>query len=195
MFRLGPRPTIFHISGLVAASSLTAFFAWYRSTSGKDHPTWPSPSQFIPAAISSIEISGPDTKRFTLTIPPHARPPTRVSLAPIWSIYIKDDQIQVERPYTPLEGIDEHGHMSFWIKKYQDGQVGRWLHSKNVGDTVEIRGPAKTWEWQSKTWDEVIMVRALPLGCGPYLRYNGYSDFRRDRHHSHVSAPVQYHHS
>jgi cytochrome-b5 reductase len=84
-------------------------------------------------------------------------------LAPIWSIYIKDDDIQVERPYTPLEGVSEDGRMLFWIKKYEKGEVGRWLHSKNVGDTIEIRGPLKTWLWQEGAWDEVVMVCSNPF--------------------------------
>jgi len=79
-------------------------------------------------------------------------------LDPIWSVYIKDDDIQVERPYTPLEGIDEEGRMLFWVKKYEKGEVGRWLHSKKVGDMIEIRGPLKTWIWQDYAWDEVFMI-------------------------------------
>lgn len=95
----------------------------------------------------------------TLTVPPNLLPPLHGSVfAPVWSIFIKDDDIQVERPYTPLEGIDEAGRMKFWIKRYPKGEVGRWLHSKNVGDTVEIRGPLRTWTWLENTWDEVVMV-------------------------------------
>ncbi|KAI6164931.1 hypothetical protein EDD17DRAFT_1775272 [Pisolithus thermaeus] len=77
---------------------------------------------------------------------------------PIWSVFIKDDDIQVERPYTPLEGVDESGNMSFWIKKYEHGEVARWLHSKQVGSPIELRGPVKTWTWKDDTWDDIIMV-------------------------------------
>ncbi|GAV99413.1 ferredoxin reductase-like protein [Lentinula edodes] len=38
--------------------------------------------------------------------------------------------------------------MSFWIKKYEHGEVGRWLHSKKVGDEIEIRAPLQTWLWK-----------------------------------------------
>ena len=85
--------------------------------------------------------------------------------SPVWSIFIKDDDIQVERPYTPLEGIDEDGKMSFWIKKYEKGEVARWLHTKRPGDHVEIRGPVQTWlwQWQEELWDEIIMVSVWPF--------------------------------
>lgn len=101
----------------------------------------------------------PNTRMITLRVPQESLPPSQDNhFAPIWSIFIKDDDIQVERPYTPLEGIDENGTMQLWIKKYPKGEVGRWLHSKAVGDTIEIRGPLKTWHWQDQAWDEVVMV-------------------------------------
>jgi cytochrome-b5 reductase len=49
--------------------------------------------------------------------------------------------------------------MRFWIKRYQHGEVSRWLYSKHVGDTIEIRGPLKTWSWKDDALDEIILVR------------------------------------
>jgi cytochrome-b5 reductase len=121
-----------------------------------------SPSHFTPATIVSSESHGPDTKLLQLVVPPNLLPcydASNSSFHPIWSVFIKDDDIQVERPYTPLEGIDEQGRLLFWIKKYPMGEVGRWLHSKAVGDQVELRGPLKTWSWKDDEWDEIIMVR------------------------------------
>jgi cytochrome-b5 reductase len=84
------------------------------------------------------------------------------SFDPIWSIFIKDDDIQVERPYTPLFGIDEKGTIKLWVKRYSRGEVGRWLHSKRAGDTIEIRGPLQTFPFREGKWDEVVMVCAPP---------------------------------
>lgn len=121
-----------------------------------------SPRHFTPATVLSNGSCGPDTKLLELVVPPHLLPPRDPSssapFTPIWSVFIKDDDIQVERPYTPLEGIDDDGRMLFLIKKYPKGEVGRWLHSKNVGDQVELRGPLITWPWKEDTWDEVVMV-------------------------------------
>jgi cytochrome-b5 reductase len=123
-----------------------------------------SASHFIPAVLTSADPSGPDTKLLTLTVPPKYLPDARpFAFKSIWSVFIKDDDIQVERPYTPLEGIDDEGRMMFWIKKYDRGEVGRWLHSKKVGDTIELRGPSQTWQWKDDVWDEVIMVCPSPL--------------------------------
>lgn len=144
----------------------TAYLVFPRtSRSAPTNPLEPiSPSHFNPAVIISSEPCGPNTKLITLSVPPHLLPScSSPALAPIWSVFIKDDDIQVERPYTPLEGIDDCGRMTFWIKKYSDGEVGRWLHSKNVGDTVELRGPVKTWNWQDGVWDDVVMVCFLSV--------------------------------
>jgi hypothetical protein len=145
-----------------AVSAVAVYFYWPRPS--RSAPTYHkvplSPSHFTPVTLSSCETTSRDTKLFTLTVLLHLIP-DEASLTPIWSVFIKDDDIQVERPYTPLEGIDSQGRMTFWIKKYPNGEVGRWLHSKDVGDTIEIRGPLRTWEWQHDVWDEVIMVRAI----------------------------------
>ena len=76
----------------------------------------------------------------------------------IWSLYVKDSDIQVERPYTPLEGISSSGEIQFWVKRYRYGEVGRWLHSRMVGETIEMRGPEQTWLWEEGRWDKVVMV-------------------------------------
>lgn len=117
-----------------------------------------SPTHFTPATVLSNESSGSDSKLLELAIPTDLLP-ARDTFASIWSVFIKDDDIQVERPYTPLEGVDDNGRMRFWIKKYEKGEVGRWLHSKSPGDQIELRGPLQTWPWKENMWDEVVMVR------------------------------------
>ncbi|KAG5639257.1 hypothetical protein H0H81_004918 [Sphagnurus paluster] len=137
----------------------------YVSRSAPTSTTTPlSPSHFTPSTVISNETSGPDTKLLEVVIPrellphPDAVDPSAGPFTPIWSVYIKDDEIQVERPYTPLEGIDLDGRMLFWIKKYHKGEVGRWLHSKNPGDKIELRAPLTTWAWKEEEWDEIVMI-------------------------------------
>lgn len=147
--------------GTVASASLYLFYP-NPSRSAPTSTNLPlSPSHFTPATIVSTESHGSDTMLLQLAVPPNLLPPydaSNPSFHPIWSVFIKDDEIQVERPYTPLHGIDEQGRMLFWIKKYPKGEVGRWLHSKAVGDQVELRGPLKTWSCKEDEWEEIIMV-------------------------------------
>lgn len=118
-----------------------------------------SPRYFTSTTVIENDQAGPDTKLLRLAVKPEILKATDPEgLKAIWSVFIKDDDIQVERPYTPLYGIDEHGHMVFWIKKYPKGEVGRWLHAKQPGDKIELRAPLATWQWKDDTWDEVVMV-------------------------------------
>ena len=148
---------------LTTTSALvSSYFLWpskYRgSPTLSQQPL--SPSYFIPVTISENSQAGPELAVLTLSIPSESYPSEEhtSSLDPIWSIFIKDDDIQVERPYTPLFGIDEEGVIKLWVKRYPRGEVGRWLHSKQAGDTIEIRGPLKTFPFHQGKWDEVVMV-------------------------------------
>ncbi|KAF9475945.1 ferredoxin reductase-like protein [Pholiota conissans] len=128
-----------------------------------------SPSQYVPTRLASTETSGPDTKLLKIVAPPHLRHLKSADDASIWSVYIKDDDIQVERAYTPLNGVDDNGDMLFWIKKYPKGEVGRWLHSKSAGERIEVRGPLTTWSWKEDLWDEVVMISG-GTGVTPFVQ-------------------------
>ncbi|KAG6821609.1 hypothetical protein H0H93_000118 [Arthromyces matolae] len=152
-------------SPAIVGVGIVAGLSWYffYPDASRSAPTLAniplSPTHFTPSKVSFNEVCGPDTKLLELIVPPELLPRLDADVfAPIWSVFIKDDDIQVERPYTPLEGVDENGRMLFWIKQYPRGEVGRWLHSKNVGDTIELRGPLKTWQWKEDEWDEVVMI-------------------------------------
>lgn len=149
-------------AALGGTAVLAAYFFWpdtSRSAPTYEHEQL-SPTHFTPVTVSeSVPCSNPNTRLVTLTVPRQSLPDTNdTSFSPVWSVFIKDDDIQVERPYTPLEGMDDQGNMKFWIKKYPKGEVGRWIHSKKVGEQIEIRGPLKTWPWKEGHWDEIIMV-------------------------------------
>ncbi|KAI6004080.1 hypothetical protein EDD15DRAFT_2156765 [Pisolithus albus] len=143
------------------STAITAYLALcdqpYSSPSRSGKPSL-NPSHFTPATLIESTQTSSDTKLLTLSLSPDSIPQDRQESASIWSVFVKDDDIQVERPYTPLEGIDESGKMSFWIKKYEHGEVARWLHSKQVGSAIELRGPVKTWTWKDGAWDDIIMV-------------------------------------
>lgn len=78
----------------------------------------------------------------------------------LWSIQVKHPMIQIARNYTPLPiyfmrsdrpgepplmrimgtSADE-GRMTLLVKRYDDGEMSRYLHSLPVGSDIEIRGP------------------------------------------------------
>ncbi|KAJ8698003.1 hypothetical protein PTI98_004767 [Pleurotus ostreatus] len=183
------------VAGLLAGACLAAYFLYpdesRSAPTSQDAPL--SPTHFTPATLLSSETCNHDTKLMKLNIPKHLIPVdgSLHGCRPIWSIFVKDDDIQVERPYTPLEGIDAEGNMLLWVKAYPKGEVGRWLHSKKPKEQIEIRGPLQTWLWNENEWDEVVMVRRVNdctvilslMTIQPYRL-----DFWRDRDHTLLSA-------
>lgn len=158
------------VQWLVAGLAITATTAgiYYVYTKPKSQHMRTSyvqpmhPSHFTPTILSSSipSPSDPTSKLIELTIPPSLLPKDYEDLSAVWSICIKDDDIQTERPYTPLDGIDKQGKLRLWIRRYPDGEVGRWIHGRPVGKKIEVRGPLQTIDMKAEEgkWDHIIMV-------------------------------------
>jgi hypothetical protein len=63
----------------------------------------------------------------------------------VWSVQIKQPQLQIARAYTPLppttEGDEEPEDMRLLIRQEQGGEVSTYLHRLPEQSTVELRGP------------------------------------------------------
>jgi cytochrome-b5 reductase len=117
-----------------------------------------NPYSWTQSMITATHDATPNTKLITLAIPRPYTPKITDKYRPIWHIYVKDDDIMVERPYTPLTGFDVGNQMQLWVKRYDQGEVGRWLHDKDRGNTVEVRGPVRTWSPPDEDLDEIVFV-------------------------------------
>jgi hypothetical protein len=148
---------------LIAVSLGLGIYAFNTLTGAESASSGPlSDSKFTPLKIISSAPASQDAKLILIDVPPHLMP-DESALAPVFSFYVKDTDIQVQRPYTPLNGIDDDGHIAFWVKRYSDGEVSRWLHRKNVGDELELRGPVRTFDFKDGDYDDIIMVCLLFL--------------------------------
>lgn len=167
---------------LLALAASLGFYGFHvlssNNTSAASGPL--SDQKFTPLKIISSTPASENAKIITLAVPSHLMPDDS-ALAPIFSFFIKDSDIQVQRPYTPLDGIDENGNMSFWIKRYFDGEVSRWLHNKNIGEELEVRGPVRTFDFKDGDYDEVIMVRIICPSPNCMIHQPQCQDIRWDR--------------
>lgn len=67
----------------------------------------------------------------------------------IWSVQVKQPQLQIARSYTPLppihveEGKDETKikHLRFLIRREPQGEVSSYLHNLPLGANIVLRGP------------------------------------------------------
>ncbi|KAF8631246.1 hypothetical protein AX15_002574 [Amanita polypyramis BW_CC] len=147
-----------------------------------------SAQHFTPSTVMANNNTTPDSKVLALRVDPALVPPhfmrhltlspsdeaTKKGDARIYSIFVKDSDIQVERPYTPLECANEDGNLIFWVKKYGKSEVARWIHARKAGDLVELRGPVVTWDWSWRPceggWDEVVMISG-GTGITPFYQF------------------------
>ncbi|KAG0048412.1 hypothetical protein BGZ83_006620 [Gryganskiella cystojenkinii] len=78
------------------------------------------------------------------------------------AIYVKDDEIQAMRAYTPVHSTEQdQSSFQLLIKRYSEGQVSRFMHSARPGQKIEMRGPVVIWPGNRsdlEQWDEIGMI-------------------------------------
>ncbi|UZJ54522.1 hypothetical protein CBS101457_003842 [Exobasidium rhododendri] len=69
----------------------------------------------------------------------------------ILSVFLKEPSLQIERPYTPLysdalDGLHPNTPIELLVKRYPDGELGKYAHRLDTTSRVELRGPTITWQ-------------------------------------------------
>ncbi|KAF9430288.1 NADH-cytochrome b5 reductase [Podila epigama] len=112
--------------------------------------------RWTPLVLTKITPVSDSTSIFEFKLP---KPMT----IPICSaIYIKDDQIQAMRAYTPVHySLKDQPVIQFLVKRYNEGQVSRFMHAARVGQKIEMRGPVMIWPAsrpELEQYDEIGMI-------------------------------------
>ncbi|KAI0380787.1 hypothetical protein F5Y04DRAFT_256716 [Hypomontagnella monticulosa] len=61
----------------------------------------------------------------------------------LWSVEVKQPQLQIARHYTPLppSSTDENEELRFLVRKVDGGEMSTYLSKQGVGDKIWLRGP------------------------------------------------------
>lgn len=129
-------------------------------------------STFTPFKLVSKESVSSTSAIFTL----QATKPIRDALkqvkdSGVWSIQIKQPQLQIARSYTPLPPLDTQGsqnELRLLIRQEKNGEVSSYLHSLPKGGNVELRGP--TLECTIGDQVEEVVFLAGGTGIAPALQ-------------------------
>lgn len=96
----------------------------------------------------------------------------------IWSVQLKNPLIQIARHYTPLPvhldpgalqksnevvlvpNSDKDARFCLLVKKYNDGDMTRYICSRNIGDTLELRGPSNDYIHDEAHISKFVMLTA-----------------------------------
>ncbi|KAL2129953.1 hypothetical protein VTI74DRAFT_7077 [Chaetomium olivicolor] len=146
--RLRPRLTLLLLS---TAALITAL---YLLADPFTPPKPLNPTTFVPYTITAREQVS--STAFIITVAPKNSPLANAEVLKqawehgLWSVEVKQPQLQVARDYTPLPssplledgaGNGGDGEMRFYIRRMDGGEVSSYLSRLGVGDTVELRGP------------------------------------------------------
>jgi cytochrome-b5 reductase len=134
-------------SGAVSSNPFFDFFSPAESLTTE---------KWTPIQLTKITKVSEHTSLFEFQLPSPCTIP--ISSA----IYVKDDQIQAMRAYTPVHSVEQdQGTVQLLIKRYSEGQVSRFMHDAKEGQKIEMRGPVLIWPGgreDLKQWDEIGMV-------------------------------------
>ncbi|CAI4808333.1 BBF_collapsed_G0051100.mRNA.1.CDS.1 [Saccharomyces cerevisiae] len=154
----------FFITGCLLTVGAVSSYLTYRYTSERENKHELSPSYFVKYKISHKRDI--DSSHFLLEVTPLFKQKVNIwslmTAENLWSVEIKQPEVMVVRNYTPLplkfnpaskeieilkDGDNADGKLSFYIKKYENGEVARWLHHLPKGHIIEIRGPFIDYEF------------------------------------------------
>jgi len=134
-----------------ALGSSILLYNYYFSSSNK--PTL-DPDAFTAFTLTRRVPVSHNTDIFRFDLPK----PMPADLPVVSFVRVKDDSMQVARPYTPISPTSERRFIDLMVKRYENGQVSKWLHGLKVGDKVEIKGPARTLDYKENMKKNVGMV-------------------------------------
>lgn len=151
-----------------------ALYTAYYFTKEDKPKDFLNPDEFIPFFISNkVDIDEDHylielTPKYTEWMKDQQKIDNIWNGSRMWSVEIKQPQIMVVRSYTPLpltiinqgpgkepliniqtDQISDLGKLVFYIKKYDQGEVARWIYKKPLGSELELRGPFIDYEFKT----------------------------------------------
>ena len=139
----GPRPIY------ILAASLAGGAA-YRFSKPSLWNASLDPHDFSPYILVDKQRASSTNAIFTIQAGHDGPEPESVTKAwkrGVWSVQIKQPQLQIARAYTPLPPVpgqveSDVGHeLRFLIRQETGGEVSTYLHRLPEGSTIELRGP------------------------------------------------------
>jgi cytochrome-b5 reductase len=64
----------------------------------------------------------------------------------------------IVRPYTPISPSEREGELEFLIKKYDNGNASKHIHSLKLGESLSIKGPFPKFDYKINEFDEIGLI-------------------------------------
>ena len=98
-----------------------------------------------PYELMALREDTHDTKTFCFGLPEDAT----LDMLPGDHLYVHAtiNERAIKRPYTPSSVPGTTGYFDLTVKRYETGLVSKYLHEREVGDTVMMSGPNAGGHW------------------------------------------------
>ncbi|KAI1876451.1 hypothetical protein JX265_003977 [Neoarthrinium moseri] len=169
----GRKPLFFSFAAIAIGSA-----SWYGLSESEDDSL--NTTRFTPFNIISKEQVSPTAFILTIRCPGAVLPKNASKFKAawehgLWSVEMKQPQLQIARHYTPLPPLNagevDAGEVRFLIRKMDGGEMSNYLSRLQVGDQVWLRGPHYGFDIKKRLGDaqDVVFV-AGGTGIAPALQ-------------------------
>jgi cytochrome-b5 reductase len=138
-----------------------------------------NPPRFTPFTLIKREIVSPSS--IILTLRPKSELLKKDVSDPYkeswekgpWSVEVKQPELQIARPYTPLPPAesDNRSDLRFLIRKEHKGEVSGYLHALPVGSKLELRGPKLEFYLPQEITDVVFLAGGTGIAPAMQVAY------------------------
>ncbi|KAL8823262.1 MAG: hypothetical protein Q9191_006017 [Dirinaria sp. TL-2023a] len=158
---------------LASGFAASLFYLWYRDDEANGAL---NPHDFTSYRLVSREAVSSTSSLFVLR--PHVGERTsevydNAWRNGVWSVQIKQPQLQIARSYTPLPPLDTSDRsnladLRLLIRKHPGGEVSDYLHKLALNAEVELRGPRTEYEIPEQVKELVFLAGGT--GIAPALQ-------------------------
>lgn len=131
----------------------------------------PVPKPFVTAKCTANEAHTSNTRLITLALPEKwntAVPIANVTVRAVPAAVGEQTPKPIARPYNPLSWQSGNS-VTILVKKYDGAQMGTKLHSLQVNEEVEVKGPNQQWKCEPGKYKHYAMV-AGGTGITPLIQ-------------------------
>ncbi|EPS40665.1 hypothetical protein H072_5464 [Dactylellina haptotyla CBS 200.50] len=143
----------------IPTAFILGYITYKYTTSSTSFPI--NPHTFTHYTVTSTTPLSPSSSLISLSPKRHTKPPPSfwsiINSEGIWSIQIKQPQLQIQREYTPLphslssnpedESPADQNRLDIFVRAVNGGELSHYLLSRKPGDLIEVRGPLISYIW------------------------------------------------
>ncbi|KAH8835084.1 cytochrome-b5 reductase [Flagelloscypha sp. PMI_526] len=146
-----------------AACGGLVYYMEYMEEHYKQEKSPLDPDNFVDFKLKKVIPYNHNTSEFIFELPKN-----EASLLPVASCVIvkasdpealKDAKGKpIIRPYTPISPPEKKGELTFLIKKYEEGNASKHIHSLQPGQTLAMKGPFVKFQYKANEFDEITLI-------------------------------------